>query len=61
MKTSSLYIASMEPHSGKLLITLGMMELLSRRIDKVAFFRPVIEVADGLNNLDYPQSSAIFR
>ena len=43
MKTNSLYIASMEPHSGKLLITMGMMEVLSRRIDKVAFFRPVID------------------
>lgn len=47
MKTNSLYIASMEPQSGKLLITLGMMELLTRRIDKVAFFRPVIDESNG--------------
>jgi len=50
MKTSSLYIASMEPESGKLLITMGMMELLTRRIDKVAFFRPVIDESNGADN-----------
>ena len=50
MKTSSLYIASMEPHAGKLLITLGVMELLTRRIDKVAFFRPVIDRRDQTDN-----------
>ncbi|MDX2503068.1 MAG: phosphate acetyltransferase [Gammaproteobacteria bacterium] len=47
MKTNSLYIASMEPKSGKLLISLGMMELLTRRIKKVAFFRPVIDDKRG--------------
>ncbi len=40
----------MEPHAGKLLITLGMMELLTRRIDKVAFFRPVIDSRDKIDN-----------
>ncbi len=50
MKTNSLYIASIEPQSGKLLITLGLMELLTRRIEKVAFFRPVIEQSNGSDN-----------
>ena len=50
MKTSSLYIASIEPQSGKLLIILGLMELLTRRIEKVAFFRPVIEQSNGSDN-----------
>ena len=40
----------MEPHAGKLLITLGVMELLTRRIDKVAFFRPVIDRYDQTDN-----------
>ena len=38
----SLYIAALEPRSGKSVIALGLMELLSRRIRKVGFFRPVI-------------------
>jgi phosphate acetyltransferase len=38
----SLYIAAMEPRSGKSVIALGLMELLSRRVRKVGFFRPVI-------------------
>ncbi len=50
LKTNSLYIASMEPHAGKLLITLGVMELLTRRIDKVAFFCPVIDRRDQTDN-----------
>lgn len=47
MNTNSLYIASMEPEAGKLLITMGIMEYLSRRIEKVAFFRPVIDASRG--------------
>ncbi len=47
MNTNSLYIASMEPEAGKLLITMGIMEYLSRRIEKVAFFRPVIDESRG--------------
>ena len=50
LKTTSLYIASMESHSGKLLITLGLLEILSRRIDKIAFFRPVIFNSGELDN-----------
>jgi phosphate acetyltransferase len=40
----------MEPQSGKLLITLGMMELLSRRVGKIAFFRPIIDESNGQDN-----------
>ena len=39
--TQSLYIASLEPNSGKLVISLGLMEMLSRRIDRLGFFRPI--------------------
>jgi phosphate acetyltransferase len=48
----SLYIAAIEPASGKSVVALGIMELLSRRIRNVGYFRPVIpsrEVPD--NNL----------
>ena len=37
-----LYIAGIEPRSGKSLVALGLMELLSRRIRNVGYFRPVI-------------------
>ncbi len=43
MKTKSLYIASLEPRTGSLFVTVGMMELLKRKLNKVAFFRPIIE------------------
>ncbi|HEB70107.1 MAG TPA: phosphate acetyltransferase [Desulfobulbus sp.] len=37
----SLYIASLEPNSGKLIITLGIMEMLSRRVDRLGLFRSI--------------------
>ncbi|MBV5318029.1 MAG: phosphate acetyltransferase [Desulfobulbaceae bacterium] len=37
----SLYIANLEKDCGKLVVTLGVMELLSRRIDHIGFFRPI--------------------
>jgi phosphate acetyltransferase len=42
---TSLYLASLEPDSGKSLIALGLMEMLSSRTDGAGYFRPVI--ADG--------------
>ncbi len=43
MKTNSLYITSMEPGAGKLTVSLGIMELLTRRLSRVGFFRPVVD------------------
>ncbi len=42
--TESLYIASLEANSGKLFITLGVMEMLSRRVDHLGFFRSISPV-----------------
>lgn len=50
MNIKSLYIASMEPAAGKLLVTLGIMEVLTHHIEKVAFFRPVIDESRGIDN-----------
>ncbi len=50
MNIKSLYIASMEPGAGKLLVTLGVMEILTHHIEKVAFFRPVIDESRGIDN-----------
>ncbi len=46
----SLYLASLEPAGGKSVVTLGLMELLSRRLDRVGYFRPVIPDADDLDH-----------
>ncbi len=43
----SLYIAGAEPQSGKSVVILGMMELLSGQGRKVGFFRPVIWTDEG--------------
>lgn len=40
--TSSLYISTTETGSGKALISLGVIELILRKTNRVAFFRPVI-------------------
>jgi len=42
MKTKSLYISSLAPAAGSLIVAMGIMELLKGRLGKVAFFRPVI-------------------
>ena len=42
MKTKSLYISSLEPAAGSLVVAMGIMEFLKGRLGKVAFFRPVI-------------------
>ena len=38
-----IYITSAEPRSGKSVIVLGIMEMLSGRMGKVGFFRPVVQ------------------
>lgn len=49
--TGSIYIGSLEQGSGKLVVTLGIMELLSRHIDRIGFFRPVVH-GDGTTDND---------
>jgi phosphate acetyltransferase len=40
--SKAIYIASPDPNSGKSVISLGLMNLLSGKIKKIAFFKPVI-------------------
>lgn len=42
----SLYLASVHPRSGRSLVALGLMEVLSRRVDRLGYFRPVVAHAD---------------
>jgi phosphate acetyltransferase len=45
--TRALYVMSMEPESGKSIVSLGVMEMLSGRLDRVGYFRPVIRRGDS--------------
>lgn len=49
MQSNTLYIASLEPEAGKLVVTMGIMELLTRSMGKVAFFRPIIDTDRGMD------------
>jgi phosphate acetyltransferase len=40
--TSNLYITAMEPQSGKSIVSLGLMETLSGKVERVGFFRPIV-------------------
>lgn len=48
--SKSLYIGTLGPRSGKSLVLLGVLELLSRRVEKLGFFRPVIRSRDQRDN-----------
>jgi len=47
---SSLYIASIEPQSGKSVVALGIMEMLSKRVGRRGYFRPIIPSAEKADN-----------
>ncbi len=50
--TKALYIATLESHSGKSLVVLGLMKLLLGKMAKVGYFRPVIDDvhSEGVDN-----------
>ncbi|MBW2410490.1 MAG: AAA family ATPase, partial [Deltaproteobacteria bacterium] len=47
----NLYITTMEARSGKSLISLGIMEFVSRRLHDIGFFRPIIPDVAIDNNI----------
>ncbi len=49
--SKNLYITAVEQRSGKSLVTLGVMEFLVRNIDRVAFFRPIINRGKGTDKI----------
>ncbi len=49
---NNLYVAATEPRTGKSAITLGLMELLTRNIKKVGFFRPLTDANHVLGECD---------
>ena len=48
--SQGLYITGTEPQSGKLVLVLGIMEILMAQGRKVGFFRPIIWEEDGRDN-----------
>lgn len=46
----SVYIVAIGPQSGKSVVALGIMELLSRRLRRVGYFRPIIPTHDVVDN-----------
>ena len=50
--SNNLYITATEARSGKSLVSLGVMEMLLRKIEKVAFFRPIAKGRPGVDELD---------
>ncbi len=60
MDTKSIYIASMEPGSGKFMVTLGFMELILRLVGSVGFFRPVIR-REGTRDNDVATILALYN
>ena len=45
-----LSITNLEKDCGKLVVTLGIMELLSRRVGRIGFFRPIIPGDGSMDN-----------
>ena len=51
MQYNSIYLTTTEPHCGKSLVSLGIVEMLLRRTQRVGVFRPVIS-GDSPDNRD---------
>ncbi len=52
MKIKSLFIASLEKNAGGLVVSIGLMDMLKKKLQKVAFFRPIIQENDPRENDD---------
>ena len=50
--SKGLFITATEARSGKSAVSLGVMEMLLRKIEKVGFFRPLINADPGVEGLD---------
>ncbi len=59
--SKNLFITSTETRSGKSVVSLGMMELLMRNVEKVVFFRPLINVKPGIKDNDIRLISSYYK
>lgn len=54
--SNSIYITTMERDSGKSLVVMGVMEMLSHRVQRLGFFRPVIRTDSADKDIDLVRS-----
>ncbi len=52
MQIKSLFVTSLEENAGGLVVSIGLMRALKRKIQKVAFFRPIIKKNSPKNDDD---------
>src|SRR3954470_9683675 len=45
--SDGLYVTSCEPGTGRAAVSLGLFDLLARRVDRLGVFRPVVAAMDG--------------
>jgi phosphate acetyltransferase len=50
MNINTLFVSSSQSNAGSIIITMGLMQLLKSKINKVAFYRPVVEDAPVFNH-----------
>ncbi|MDD2950864.1 MAG: phosphate acetyltransferase [Sulfuricurvum sp.] len=50
MNINTLFVSSSQNNAGSIIITMGLMQLLKSKINKVAFYRPVVEDAPVFNH-----------
>jgi phosphate acetyltransferase len=51
MMSKSIYISTLHPRSGSLVVAIGLMEILKGHFGKVAYFRPI--VSSGCENISF--------
>jgi phosphate acetyltransferase len=51
--SDSLYITATESRSGKSVVSLGLMEMLLRKIKRVGYFRPLVKAGDEPGKRDH--------
>lgn len=59
--SKNLFITPTETRSGKSVVSLGIMELLMRAVEKVVFFRPLINVKPGKKDNDIKLISSYYK
>lgn len=59
--SKNLFITATETRSGKSVVSLGIMELLMRNVEKVVFFRPLINVKTGMKDNDISLLSSYYK
>src|SRR4051794_41850388 len=45
--SDGLYVTSCEPGTGRAAVSLGLFDLLARRVDRLGVFRPVVSAGGG--------------